>query len=37
MMSPLFKAYIARNIFGDEAFYPLYQEIDDILQEALKN
>ena len=34
---PLFKAYVARNIFGDEAFYPLYEPMDEILQESLKN
>jgi len=33
----LCKAYIARDIFGDEAFYPIYEQMDDILQEALKN
>ncbi|MGN0032613.1 MAG: S41 family peptidase [Candidatus Limimorpha sp.] len=37
LMPALFKAYVARNIFGDDAFYLLYQEIDNILQEALKN
>lgn len=35
LAGPLFKAYVARNIFGDEAFYPLYEPMDDILQEAL--
>ena len=34
--SILFKAYVARNIFDDEGFYPLYQEMDDILQRAIK-
>ncbi|MBO7468872.1 MAG: S41 family peptidase [Bacteroidales bacterium] len=33
----LVKAYIARNIFGDEAFYPLYQPMDEMLKECLKN
>jgi len=37
LMGPLFKAYVARNVFGDEAFYPIYEPIDEILQEALKN
>lgn len=32
----LFKAYVARNLFDDEGFYPLYQEMDDILQRAIK-
>lgn len=31
----LMKAYIARNIFGDEGFYPLYLEIDRTYQKAL--
>lgn len=33
----LFKAYVARNIFGDEAFYPLYEPLDEMLKECLKN
>ena len=33
----LFKAYVARNIFGDEAFYPLYEPMDEMLKECLKN
>ncbi len=32
----LLKAYIGRNIFGDECFYQLYQPIDDILQRAIE-
>ena len=32
----LFKAYVARNIFGDEAFYPLYEPLDEVLKEALR-
>ena len=35
LAEPLFKAYIARDIFGDEAFYMLYEPLDDILQEAI--
>ena len=31
----LFKAYVARNIFGDEAFYPIYESLDEVLKEAL--
>ena len=31
----LLKAYIGRNLYGDESFYRLYQPIDDILQRAL--
>ena len=33
----LFKAYVARNIFGDEAFYPLYEPLDEVLNVARKN
>lgn len=36
LSEPLFKAYVARNIFGDEAFYPIYEPMDEILQEAIK-
>ena len=32
----LFKAYIARNIFGDEAFYPIYEPLDEVLKEAVR-
>ena len=32
----LLKAYIGRNIYGDECFYRLYQPIDDILQRAIE-
>jgi len=32
----LLKAYIARNIFDDEGFYPLYAPMDEILQRALE-
>ena len=34
--SQLFKAYVVRNIFGDEAFYPLYEPMDEMLKEALR-
>lgn len=37
LFAPLFKAYVARNIFGDEAFYQTYEPMDEILQKALKN
>ena len=30
----LFKAYVARDIFGDEAFYPIYEPLDEVLKEA---
>ena len=33
----LFKAYVARDIFGDEAFYKLYEPLDEMLKECLKN
>lgn len=36
LAEPLFKAYVARNVFGDEAFYPIYEPMDDILQKALE-
>lgn len=32
----LLKAYIARNVFDDEGFYPVYEEMDEILQRAIK-
>ncbi len=35
LSEPLFKAYVARDIFGDEAFYVLYEPIDEILQKAI--
>lgn len=35
LAGPLFKAYVARDIFGDEAFYMIYEPNDDILQKAL--
>ncbi|MCK9290479.1 MAG: S41 family peptidase [Bacteroidales bacterium] len=31
----LLKAYIGRNVFDDDAFYPVYQDIDDTLLEAI--
>ena len=36
LTGPLFKAYVARNIFSDEEFYPIYEPLDEILQKALK-
>lgn len=36
LSEPLFKAYVARNVFGDEAFYPLYEPMDEILQKAIE-
>lgn len=36
LSEPLFKAYVARNIFGDECFYPIYEPMDEILQKALE-
>lgn len=32
----LMKAYIARNLFDDEGFYPIYAPMDEVLQRALK-
>lgn len=31
----LLKAYIARNVFEDEGFFPIYQQIDPILLKAI--
>lgn len=35
LSEPLFKAYVARDVFGDEAFYLIYEPIDEILQKAI--
>ena len=35
LSEPLFKAYVARDVFGDETFYPIYEPMDDILQKAI--
>jgi carboxyl-terminal processing protease len=32
----LLKAYIARDLFDDEGFYPVYRPMDDVLQKALE-
>ena len=32
----LLKAYIARNLFDDEGFYPIYAPMDEILQRAIE-
>ena len=32
----LLKAYIARNLFDDEGFYPIYVPMDEILQRAME-
>ena len=32
----LLKAYIARNLFDDEGFYPIYAPMDDVLQKAIE-
>ena len=32
----LLKAYIARNLFDDEGFYPIYAPMDEVLQRAMK-
>ena len=32
----LLKAYIARNLFDDDGFYPIYHQIDDTFQEAIQ-
>ena len=36
LAEPLFKAYVARNVFGDEAFYPIYEPMDEILKKAIE-
>ena len=36
MTAQLFKAYVARNVFGDEAFYPLYESLDETLKETMR-
>lgn len=32
----LLKAYIARDLFDDEGFYPIYRGMDDVLKKALE-
>lgn len=32
----LLKAYIARNLFDEEGFYPIYAPMDEVLQKALE-
>ena len=32
----LLKAYIARNLFDDEGFYPIYAPMDEVLQKAIE-
>ena len=32
----LLKAYIARNLFDDEGFYPIYAPMDEILKRAIE-
>ena len=32
----LLKAYIARDLFDDEGFYPIYAPMDEILQRAIE-
>jgi carboxyl-terminal processing protease len=32
----LLKAYIARDVFDEEGFYPIYRAMDDVLQKALE-
>lgn len=36
-VSILLKAYIGRNLFDDEGFYPIYQQIDEVLQQAIRH
>ena len=36
LLKQLTKAYIARNIWDDEGFYPIYNEQDEIFQKALQ-
>lgn len=32
----LFKAYVGRNIYDEAGFYPIYRDIDNVLQQAIK-
>lgn len=32
----LFKAFVARNLYDDEGFYPIYQKNDDVLLKAIE-
>ena len=32
----LLKAYVARNLFDDEGFYPIYAPMDEVLQKAME-
>lgn len=34
-VNTLLKAYIARNLFDDEGFYPIYAPMDEVLQKAI--
>ena len=31
----LFKSYVGRNIYDEAGFYPIYREIDNVLQQAI--
>jgi len=33
----LFKAFVARNVYDDEGFYPIYQKNDPILRKAIES
>ncbi|MDP3463429.1 MAG: S41 family peptidase [Bacteroidales bacterium] len=35
-ISTLLKAYIARNVFDDAGFYPIYQQLDPMMEKALE-
>ena len=35
-INEIMKAYMGRNIFGDEVFYPVYLEGDQVFQKAIK-
>ena len=32
----LLKAYIGRNLFDEEGFYPIYAPMDEVLQRAIE-
>ena len=34
LTAQLFKAYVAKDVFGDKAFYPLYEPLDEVLKVA---
>ncbi|MEM7658618.1 MAG: hypothetical protein AAF399_21010, partial [Bacteroidota bacterium] len=35
-IDPLMKSYIGRRLIGDDAFYPVFHQMDHVLQEAVR-